>query len=71
MARRKKLTNDEARERVERYIANLRHDYEELWQRYREVVRENAKLHERLSRYEWQAKCRESEREAENMRYGG
>lgn len=35
---------------------------------YREVVHENALLNEKLSRYEWLAKCRESEREAENAR---
>ena len=42
---RERITGDEAKRRVIRYVALMRHDYAVLWQRYRAVVHENAVLH--------------------------
>ena len=42
--RRERIAPDDAKRRIIRQVAILRHDYTELWQRYREVVHENAML---------------------------
>ena len=38
------ITGNEARQRIVRNVALLKHDYNKLWQRYRVVVHENAIL---------------------------
>lgn len=42
--RREKITGDDAKKRIIRYVSILKADYDRLWQRYREVVHENAML---------------------------
>ena len=46
----KTMTGDDAKRRIIRQVAILRRDYTELWQRYREVVHENALLCEEVDR---------------------
>ena len=41
---RETITGADAKQRIIRYVALIRRDYDELWQRYREVVHENAML---------------------------
>lgn len=41
---RERITGEEAKRRVIRYVALMRRDYDELWQRYRAVVHEDAAL---------------------------
>ena len=38
------ITGDDAKRRIITYVSIMRHDYTELWQRYRAVVHENALL---------------------------
>ena len=45
-----KLTQQEAKKRIIRKFQIMRDDYTDLWQRYREVVHENALLNQELER---------------------
>ena len=47
----KTMTGDEAKKRVIRQVAIMRHDYTKLYQQYREVVHENALLNQELDRF--------------------
>ena len=38
------ITGRDAKQRIVRYVSILKRDYNSLWQRYREVVHENALL---------------------------
>ena len=42
--KRERITGADAKQRIIRYVALQRHDYDVLWQRYRAVVHENALL---------------------------
>ena len=48
--RSEKITGEDAKRRVIRYVAIMKHDYTELWQRYRDVVHENALLNQEIDR---------------------
>lgn len=49
-AKREKMTCDDAKRRILRRFEIMRRDYDELWQRYVDVVHENAQLCEELDR---------------------
>jgi len=51
------ITSEDAKRRIIQYVAILRHDYTELWQRYREVVRENALMSAELDKLRHERKC--------------
>ena len=44
------ITSEDAKRRIIRNVELLRRDYDELWQRYVDVVHENARLCEKLDR---------------------
>ena len=44
------ITSEDAKRRIIRNVELLRRDYDELWQRYVDVVHENAQLCEKLDR---------------------
>ena len=48
--RRERITGEDAKRRIVRNVAIMKRDYTELWQRYREVVHENALLCEENDR---------------------
>ena len=43
--KREQITGEDAKQRIIRYVALQRHEYDVLWRRYREVVHECAMLH--------------------------
>lgn len=43
--KREQISGADAKQRIITYTAQLRGDYDQLWQRYRQVVHECAELH--------------------------